>query len=72
MKVPNGKRYPSSSLLKIAIQRSHMLLSATAQLFDALDARSNFERHPAGVGQPAARWSHCRRKTGPDHFLKFR
>jgi len=27
----------------IAIQRSHTLLSDTAQLFDALDARSNFE-----------------------------
>jgi hydroxyacylglutathione hydrolase len=29
--------------VKIAIQRSHALLSDTAQLFDALDARSNFE-----------------------------
>jgi len=27
----------------VAIQRSHTLLSDTAQLFDALDARSNFE-----------------------------
>jgi hydroxyacylglutathione hydrolase len=29
--------------VRIAIQRSHALLSDTAQLFDALDARSNFE-----------------------------
>jgi glyoxylase-like metal-dependent hydrolase (beta-lactamase superfamily II) len=29
--------------VRIAIQRSHGLLSDTAQLFDALDARSNFE-----------------------------
>jgi glyoxylase-like metal-dependent hydrolase (beta-lactamase superfamily II) len=29
--------------VKIALQRSHALLSDTAQLFDALDARSNFE-----------------------------
>jgi hydroxyacylglutathione hydrolase len=29
--------------VRIAIQRSHTLLSDTAQLFDALDARSNFE-----------------------------
>lgn len=29
--------------VKIAIARSHALLSDTAQLFDALDARSNFE-----------------------------
>jgi hydroxyacylglutathione hydrolase len=29
--------------VQIAIQRSHGLLSDTAQLFDALDARSNFE-----------------------------
>jgi hydroxyacylglutathione hydrolase len=29
--------------VRIAIQRSHSLLSDTAQLFDALDARSNFE-----------------------------
>ncbi|MGZ5870710.1 MAG: hypothetical protein ACXWKP_01215 [Bradyrhizobium sp.] len=29
--------------VRIAIQRSHVLLSDTAQLFDALDARSNFE-----------------------------
>ena len=28
---------------RIALQRSHALLSDTAQLFDALDARSNFE-----------------------------
>jgi len=29
--------------VRVAIQRSHTLLSDTAQLFDALDARSNFE-----------------------------
>jgi hypothetical protein len=29
--------------VRIAIQRSHALLSDTGQLFDALDARSNFE-----------------------------
>jgi hydroxyacylglutathione hydrolase len=29
--------------VRIAIQRSHALLSDTAELFDALDARSNFE-----------------------------
>jgi glyoxylase-like metal-dependent hydrolase (beta-lactamase superfamily II) len=29
--------------VRIAIQRSHALLSDTAQLFDALDARSNFD-----------------------------
>ncbi len=29
--------------VRIALQRSHALLSDTAQLFDALDARSNFE-----------------------------
>jgi glyoxylase-like metal-dependent hydrolase (beta-lactamase superfamily II) len=29
--------------VRIAIQRSHSLLSDTAELFDALDARSNFE-----------------------------
>jgi glyoxylase-like metal-dependent hydrolase (beta-lactamase superfamily II) len=29
--------------VRIAIARSHALLSDTAQLFDALDARSNFE-----------------------------
>jgi CRP-like cAMP-binding protein len=29
--------------VRIAIQRSHGLLSDTAHLFDALDARSNFE-----------------------------
>src|ERR1700752_3955501 len=29
--------------VRIAIQRSHALLSDTAQLFDALDARANFE-----------------------------
>ena len=29
--------------VRIAIQRSHGLLSDTAQLFDALDARANFE-----------------------------
>jgi hydroxyacylglutathione hydrolase len=29
--------------VRIALQRSHGLLSDTAQLFDALDARSNFE-----------------------------
>jgi hypothetical protein len=29
--------------VRIAIQRLHTLLSDTAQLFDALDARSNFE-----------------------------
>ena len=29
--------------VRIAIQRSHALLFDTAQLFDALDARSNFE-----------------------------
>jgi hydroxyacylglutathione hydrolase len=29
--------------VRIAIQRSHTLLSDTAQLFDALDARSNFD-----------------------------
>ena len=29
--------------MRIAIQSSHALLSDTAQLFDALDARSNFE-----------------------------
>ena len=29
--------------VRIAIARSHGLLSDTAQLFDALDARSNFE-----------------------------
>jgi hydroxyacylglutathione hydrolase len=29
--------------VRIAIQRSHRLLSDTAELFDALDARSNFE-----------------------------
>jgi hydroxyacylglutathione hydrolase len=29
--------------VRIALQRSHTLLSDTAQLFDALDARSNFE-----------------------------
>ena len=29
--------------VRVALQRSHALLSDTAQLFDALDARSNFE-----------------------------
>jgi hydroxyacylglutathione hydrolase len=29
--------------VRIAIARSHALLSETAELFDALDARSNFE-----------------------------
>jgi hydroxyacylglutathione hydrolase len=29
--------------VRIAIQRSHGLLEDTAQLFDALDARQNFE-----------------------------
>jgi hypothetical protein len=29
--------------VRVALQRSHALLSDTGQLFDALDARSNFE-----------------------------
>jgi hypothetical protein len=46
----SGKGEPSGRLsdtpqedVRIAIQRSHALLSDTTQPFDALDARSNFE-----------------------------
>jgi hypothetical protein len=38
--------------VRIAIQRSHGMLSGTAQLFDALDARPNFEPIMQSVRDP--------------------